>query len=344
MADPPNAYAHTAVTFAIHEGFHLWAQSTWPVNDDAATAGEAWSRDPDYPDVWQLRYLRSQVLRAMQASLDDGAPLGNAAYWNRALHTERASEVGALAWVDALEGSAQYASTIATILGKRGCDADDETIVADVKSTFLSGESYAAGWEPYDLGLVALLLLRTGGSERFEAKIETGTPPVDALLDGVKPVAQTKDLATENAAKTKIEAVNAAAAKWIEPLLTRLKSPKSVRLTLPTDWIVGAFLEGDAYHVVNEPGRPLATQLESSTMKDPTSGVIIELTNVDVIEDVSNPCGKESEMWVLPLDAAGITLESGKLTAKTSHLDITALPVVVKSDAAGLQWACPADP
>jgi hypothetical protein len=341
-------YTDFAVLLAIHEGFHLWTQLSWPVSNGATAGGEASERDPEYPDVWRLRYLRSQLLGAMQSSLEISAPLGNAAYWNQTLRAEHASEMESLAEVDVLEGTAQYAGTIAVVLGKLGCAADEKTIFAEVKAnaaTFMNGEKLDPSGEPYNLGLVALQLLRQSSAKGFEAKIEAGMTPVDVLFEGVTPIAQTEDPTVVDAVKTKIEARNTAASKWIDPLLTGLDAPASVRIVLPMTWAVGAYERRDAYYLANEPGRPLAEQLGEMTLEEPVSGVTIKLMDVNVISGVNTPCGPTTPMdLVVPLGPTGITLSANetKLSAQTSELEVTDLPIQVKTDTAGLKWVCPA--
>jgi hypothetical protein len=345
----PHLYTDFAIIEAIHEGFHVFAQPSWAALV-STPAAEASYQSPAYPDVWQLRYLRAQVLGAMQASLYEDAPLGNVAHWQQRLRSEYASDLKDIGETDVLEGTARYVEARAVVLGKLGCSATDEAVLAEVKgngSTFIGPTMFEAGLEPYDLGLVALQLLRKRGASGFETAIQAGTAPVDVLLEGVAPIAQTEDPAVVDAAKSTIESRNAAAAKWIEPMLVRLDSPTSVRVALPLAWMGSSYESSDPYRLVNEPGEPQVERMRSVTLEDPVSQIKVKVGGIDTISFVETPCATASvaatHFLVLPLDAGAVTLGASgtRLAASTAGLSVSDLPVQVKTDSAGREWVCP---
>lgn len=333
---PP--YVDSASFVAFHEAFHfLSGQSDWNIAPS--------SRSVPYPEPWEPRYVRSELRRVLRSAIEDGAPLGAAAHWQSRWVTEYPEEATAIAGYDVTEGSATYAEIVSNVLAVEGCDVTEDVLLAQATAQLEDalGAPGDATSEPYDLGLLAGLLLRSDAVPGWEQAVEAATPPVEVLLADVPPVAQPDDPALQAEVQAVVDARNVEVGMEIEPMLESLASPDYYRVVVSFAWITGSFSLRGFYYLPDVPGQPTVfLQLEAS-LSTP-SGVPIEVIDETSLVDVSTPCAlAPGATIVLTLPVADVELVGGLATSTAASATFTDLAVESTLDQDGLEWLCPVD-
>lgn len=327
---------------SYHEGFHFLSDQ-----DDWSTGSG--SRSAPYPAPWEPRYLRGQLRRTLlTAALGDDAGLGAAAFWHGRLQAEYGEEMQTIRSYDCTEGSAEYVALMMSALAELGCDASDEELVALATShlkdgIFIVEGSFDSGREPYDLGVLAGLLLRGQGVKGWELKVETGDPPADQVLAGVQAVDQPDDPVVEMEAKAEVDAGNEVVGAEIDPLVANLKDPKYTRIPVSQGWIQGSFGLGGFYYLADD---PLESEvwLNLSTTLAPPSNVGIEVMGLTSFADVATACNLSGPgTIVLVVPTADVSVVGGEATVASAKLAVDGLAVVETMDDDNLPWLCPVD-
>lgn len=332
-----------AASLMFHEGFHFLSDQ-----DDWST-GEG-SRSAPYPEPWEPRYLRRQLIGALAAEVQaEGAGMAAAAHWYTRLQTEYAAEMKAIRSYDCSEGSAEYVSLIMSAIAELGCDASDAEVLALALShlpdgLFLSsGAGYDSDLEPYELGVVAGLLLRRAGVAGWELAVEKGQGPADQLLAKQAAAPQVDDPAAQAAAQAAVAERNAAVGMQIEPMLARMKDPGYTRVAVRFDWIVGSFGVGGFYYLAADPQQSQVL-LNLSAVLDPPSMVTIEVAEQTALAGVATPCAfPQDYSIVLTVPNAALTVALGSATSSDAQVRFAGLAVEEAKDIDGLPWLCPTD-
>ncbi|WAS96762.1 hypothetical protein [Nannocystis punicea] len=330
-----------AASLMFHEGFHFLAdQDDWSAGDG--------SRSAPYPEPWEPRYLRRQLIQALAAELEaEGSAMTAAAHWQARLQSEYAAEMTAIRSYDCTEGSAEYVSLIMSAIAELGCDAADADVLALARShlpdgLFLTdGSVFDSDLEPYELGVVAGLLLRRAGAAGWELAVEKGAAPADQLLDGVVPAPQPDDPAVQAAAQEVVAARNEAVATEIEPMLARMKDPTYTRVAVRFDWIAGSFGVGGFYYLADDPLQSEVMQSFSAVFSTP-SQVTIDVTEQTVLTGVATPCAlPQGYSIVLTVPTAALTITGSAATSTDAAVSFAALAVEPTMGADNLPWLCP---
>lgn len=330
-----------ATSLTFHEGFHfLSSQDDWNVGSG--------SRSAPYPEPWEPRYLRAQLLRSLLADVNGEDSLAAAAHWRERLHTEHADETELSRPYDCTEGSAEYVSLMMSALAELGCDATDDELLALAIShlpdgMFLGGETFDSGREYYDLGVLAGLLLRRDAVPGWELKVEDGDSPADQLLADVVPAAQPDDPALQADAQAAVDARNTVVGAEIEPMLEAMQDPEYTRIVVSMGWVLGSFRLGGFYYLAEDPNLTDVFLTFSASM-GPPSGVPIEIDQLTVIAGVTTPCALASgNTVVLTIPTADIALAGNLATATNPKVQFTDLEVEPTMDVDNLPWLCPTD-
>ncbi len=330
----------TALTF--HEGFHFLSDQ-----DDWSTGNG--SRSAPYPEPWEPRYLRTQLQRALHEEVkSEGAGLAAAAYWHGRLLTEHTAEMTKIRGYDCTEGSAEYVSMMMSAIAELGCDAADPELLALAAShlsdgTFLSEGGFDVGREPYDLGVLAGLILRRAGVPGWELKVEDGEAPVDQAIIGVAPAVQPDDGDVQAAAQAAVAARNATVGAEIEPMLANMKDPAYTRIAVSYNWIAGSFGVGGFYYLAEDPALSEVLLTFSATM-EPPSDTVIEISDFTALTAIPTPCAlPDGQAIVLAVPTADLAVVGESATITSPKLSFSALAVEATQDADNLPWLCPLD-
>lgn len=341
LADGGIVWPDFASALTYHEGFHFLSDQ-----NDWTTGGG--SRSSPYPAPWEPRYLRARLKQALlTAALGDGASLGGAAYWHGRLLAEHGEEMDSIRAYDCTEGSAEYVSLMMSALAELGCEADDAELVALATShledgSFVSLTGFDVGREPYDLGVVAGMILRGSGVDGWELKVEQGDAPADQLLAGVSPEMQPEDPALEAEAQAAITADNEAVGEKIDPLLANMKDPTYTRIVVSQNWISGSFGLGGFYYLADDPALSDVWLTFSATLT--AASAIVEVSGHTIFADVVTPCalsGGGSIVLVVP--TADITVAGDSASIGNATVAFDGLGVEATMDAEMLPWLCPLD-
>ncbi|MDC0716368.1 hypothetical protein [Nannocystis bainbridge] len=330
-----------AASLMFHEGFHFLADQ-----DDWKTG--MGSRSAPYPEPWEPRYLRRQLVQALRAEIvAEGDGLAAAAHWHARLQAEHAAEMKAIRSYDCTEGSAEYVSLIMSAIAELGCESDDAEVLALARShlpdgLFVSdGSRFASDLEPYELGVVAGLLLRRAGAPGWELAVEKGEAPADQLLAHVKPAPQADEPAVQAAAQTTVAQRNAAVATEIEPMLARMQDPAYTRVAVRFDWIAGSFGVGGFYYLAADPQQS-EVMLNFSAVLNTPSKVMIAVTDQTALAGVKTPCGfPDGYAIVLTVPTAALTIAGELATASDGELNFAGLAVEATNNGDMLPWLCP---
>ncbi|WP_434417757.1 hypothetical protein [Nannocystis pusilla] len=332
-----------AASLMFHEGFHFLSDQ-----DDWSTG--AGSRSAPYPEPWEPRYLRRQLIGALAAEvLAEGAGMDAAAHWYMRLQTEYAAEMKTIRSYDCTEGSAEYVSLIMSAIAELGCDASDAEVLALALShlpdgLFLSsGAGFDSDLEPYELGVVAGLLLRRAGVAGWELAVEKGAGPADQLLGKLAGTPQVDDPAAQAAAQAAVAERNTTVGAQIEPMLARMKDPGYTRVAVRFDWIIGSFGVGGFYYLAADPQQS-EVLLNLSAVLDPPSMVTIEIAEQTALAGVATPCAFPQEFSiVLTVPNAALTVALGSATSTDPQVSFAGLAVEQVKGEGGLPWLCPVD-
>lgn len=330
-----------AISLAFHEGFHFLSdQDDW--ND-----GEG-NRSAAYPEPWEPRYLRAQLKQALLAEIQQpGEGMAAAAHWQTRLVSEHAAEMKAIRSFDCTEGSAEYVSLMMSAVAELGCDASEAALLklasAHLDGQFLSEGFYDAGLEPYELGVLAGLLLRREGVAGWELAVENGQAPVDQLLAPVKPAAQPDDPAVQKAAQAAVATRNEFVGAEIEPMLARMKDPEYTRIAVSFAWITGSFGVGGFYYLADDPALPQVMLRFSGVLATP-SQVSLAVNDQTVLAGIKTPCAlPQGYVIVVTVPTAALTQLGGAATSSDAQVKFADLAVEPTMDMNNLPWLCPVD-
>jgi hypothetical protein len=245
---------------------------------------------------------------------------------------------------DVTEGTAEYASGMMAAVVELGCDASDEALIAAVVAhldEFASLDHYAGGREPYDLGVLAGLLLRQEQVANWETFAEFGSTPHEMLLEAATPVDQPDDPGRQMAAQAAVDARNLAAAEKIEPLLEHMASPDYHRVPLPFDWIAGSFSLGGFYYLADEPDQP-DLMLDYTALHVTPSGTQVDVDHLTSLYGISHPCAVTPGSVVATVPSAALTDHGdGTYSSADASLSFANLVAAEVTDGAMLPWLCP---
>ncbi len=169
----PSLNVDGAVSLAFHEGFHYLFQMKEPWVARFISA----DRKNDLDRVLAV-YSRRMLIQALKAEFVAGQSFGRSAFWFQ--KWEALGEAPETKFSDILEGTANYAEIIASIVADRGCKVSEEEILqiatADLDSLIglqmdvgvmkeLFREYVETGYqiEGYEIGLLSLLAMRARG-------------------------------------------------------------------------------------------------------------------------------------------------------------------------------------
>ncbi len=170
----PSLNVDGAVSLAFHESFHYLFQMKEPWNAQLISA----DRKSDLDHVSAV-YFRRMLIRALKADLFRGDGFGHSSYWFQ--KWEALGESPETKFSDILEGTANYAEIIASVIADKGCQVTEEELLhtaissldsaagipmdaAVMKQLFAQYKATGYQIEGYEIGLLSLLAMRMRGN------------------------------------------------------------------------------------------------------------------------------------------------------------------------------------
>lgn len=295
----PAADPSWSAEIVVHEAFHRYVQGRWGI------AASGLARGIRYPEPWEPRYLRRELVRSLRAAVD-GTPgaLADAAAWLSRIRAEFPEALRETRAVDVVEGTAEYAGVMAAAVSAAGCAAKETALIAEaarrVRNRWNRPDKEE---ESYALGVLAGLALRGRGEPGWESAA-AGSPPAELLLARVRPGDPAMDVELAAETKREFQAANRAVRRKIEPFL--FPPPGDAFLVaVPSGWMQGSFGTGGFVSLPADGGgteRSFVLEMTAS-FASPDTGSRLTLNGV-VVERSGSPCGAGSfHLFPLPIRA-----------------------------------------
>lgn len=292
------------LALAFHEGFHMHGQLNWALPYGVG------SREYNYPENYQPRYLRNQIGLSLLNKFtgEDQSGLEKGAYWYRKWLENYPEEATRFNRVDRIEGSAAYVDRVSTIIANTSCDISDDNLF-----TYLSGEIkldnmyentgfYPLGGEPYFLGEISGLLLKQLNKPGWENLVISGDTPLDILFDGVSSIDDTEDEQLLTSVRNYYNDMNEQLRNQLEPLIDSWNSMNFVRVSLPMSWRAGSFTSSGPFVIYQNNAEQLRFHHVLSGVFVSPTGIVIEISNMDMLLVEGSPCGFFSNSFPLSRD------------------------------------------
>ena len=293
----PAADASWSAEIVVHEAFHGYVQEGWEIGASGVARGIR------YPEPWEPRYLRRELVRSLRAAVD-GTPgaLADAAAWLSRIRAEFPEAVPEARAVDVVEGTAEYAGVMAAAVSAAGCGAKETALIAEaarrVRNRWNRPDKEE---ESYALGVLGGLALRGRGDPGWE-KAARGSPPAELLLARVRPGDPAIDVELAAETKREFQAVNRAVLRKIGPFLSPPPGDAFL-VAVPSDWMQGSFGTGGFVSLPPDgagTGRSFVLEMTAS-FASPDTGSRLTLNGV-AVERSGSPCGEGSfHLFPLPI-------------------------------------------
>ncbi|MDX2004793.1 MAG: hypothetical protein SFU83_05895 [Meiothermus sp.] len=327
----PNGAVPSVFGFATHEAFHLHVQTGWPVRPSGGNG----QRALDYPINATPRLYRRLIFEGLLAGLR-GEGLGAARYWLERWKREFPAEAQRIRFADTVEGTAEYAETLAYVYAALGPNPSPEEVRREtleyVRTTLDRRDRFAAlDSESYPLGALAGLLLDALRPEWKGALAKDPQPPAEMLLGGVEEVQQF--LPQSHWLLSLMALTQRRYAGVMEPFLNAWRDPARVLVALPAGFkgtiVLNGFVSTAALEGTVMMG--LSAQLEWPRGRATLAGLTLS-------QGPAPPCGAGSQFLVFPLQSLEYTL-SGEIV-RVEQAGLRAEFAAVLTEHAGRRYLC----
>ena len=296
----PGADPSWSAEIVVHEAFHRYVQEGWAIPASGV------SRGIRYPEPWEPRYLRRELVRSLRtAAGNPPGALADAAAWLSRIRDAFPESLRETRAIDVVEGTAEYAGVMAAAVSASGCAASETALLAEATRRVRSRwDRPDKEEESYALGVLAGLALRGRAERGWESAAAAGSPPAELLLARVPPGDPVVDMELAAETKREFEEENRAVRKKIEPFLS--PPPGDAFLAaVPSPWMQGSF---DTRGFVSLPAdggvaeRSFVLEV-TAAFASPATGSRLTLEGV-TIERSGSPCGAGSfHVFPLPIRA-----------------------------------------
>jgi hypothetical protein len=299
FAYDPGADPSGSVEIVIHEAFHRYVQEGWEIPASGVARGIR------YPEPWEPRYLRRELVRSLRADVD-GTPgaLADAAAWLSRIREEFPEALGETRAIDVVEGTAEYAGVLAASVSAVGCGAKETELLAEAARRVRNRwDRPDKEEESYALGVLAGLALRGRGERGWESAAARSPLP-ELLLARVPPGDPAVDVELAAETKREFQETNRAVREKTGPFLSPPPG-ETLLVAVPSDWMQGSFGTGGFVSLPSEGGgteRSFILEM-TAAFASPASGSRLALKGVTV-ERSGSPCGAGSfHVFPLPIHA-----------------------------------------
>lgn len=227
---PKEAWQELVET-AIHETFHR----TQKIQNIF--------RDYIYPEDWQPRYLRQEIIRSLHDELTnvgtDG--LARSKFWRMRWERLYPDDIGRNQGMDFLEGPAKFVGQLGVSLATLGCDASNTRLITNAVARMNLSENFERAEESYRLGLLVGLLLERGKVNAWHERVTRGEMPLNILLENTQPQKDGGSFSLKRRVKVYYQRKNSEVREIVAGYKHDLGSTEYVPLAIPAAWLVGSF-------------------------------------------------------------------------------------------------------
>jgi len=330
----PGADPSMSAEIVVHEAFHRYVQGGWKIGASGVARGLR------YPEPWEPRYLRRELVRSLSAAVGGASgALPDAAAWFSRIREEFPETDRETRAVDIVEGTAEYAGVMASAVSAAGCAASETALLAEAARRVRNRWGHPGKEEEsYALGVFAGLALRTRGDTGWESAVTAGSPPAELLLADAPRGDPAIDVELASETKREFEETNRAVRRKIGPFLSPLPEGDCL-VAVPSDWIQGSFGTGGFVTLPADDGAERSFVLDmTAAFVSPGAGSRLTLEGVTV-ERSGSPCG-EGSFHVFPLPVRALlegtdprgTITEGPVRGEELEYDIVRR--------AGTVWLC----
>jgi hypothetical protein len=285
--------------FVTHEAFHFYVQgSSW--QQDAGSGLRA-ARYPVEATPRLYRYMTFKtLLEAYENQAGRTESIGFASGWYGRWKSEFSNEFGEAQTTDTIEGTAEYATVLATARAAVGFDANPSVFKAAVLEALReigSGPERFNGVdsESYPLGVIAGLVADTQHPS-WKNEAPRGITPLEALLGTVKPLEQTAPAETVNRITSAAQSRQSEAQLFLEPFLNRYAKPETLLLSVPFKAMSGSFTTRGFYQTQSIAYKPIIAPISASFR---LSSGMLEVNGVTAALGVVAACSSEPQLILL---------------------------------------------
>ncbi len=336
---PRSTYAFALMT---HESFHHYRQDGW------RDLGAVVSRIERYPQDVEARRHRVETWRALRRALLEpdrqAGYLSAAAWWFQEWKLRFPDEVALVLDSDVREATAQYVDEAATVRAALGsgatADAVDRGYRRMVAKDLDPSEVYngSADSEAYHAGSIACMLLERFAHPTWQRDAEDGVPPLESLLGTRLGRPQPPSDVVDALIEARVAPRQRRIRSPMQELMAELKTPGArfvVFEGLPaTD---GSFHSEGVFRVDGYDG---VVFMPSLSGRYPLVDGHVTLDGAPVLTGVSDAtCGLSEVALALPVPDEA-TLSGGRLTFRTSKVDVDVEIEAVEHDRTGRAFLC----
>jgi hypothetical protein len=253
---------------ATHEAFHAYVQSTAAWSKATFSSALRAARYPVETTPRLYRYLTFKSLFEAYQNLETPADqLAIAAGWYQRWKNEFADEAKESQYTDLIEGTAQYAMTLATARAAVGFEVSDaqwraallEVVKANgsAPQTFISPDN-----ESYPLGTVAGLIADQT-HPNWKQEVQQGSMPLEVLFQESTSSEQPVPAEVATQVETVMAARQTAAATLLEPFLDRFQNRENTLLVVPLTAISGSYLTLGFYQTPDVVYKPIVAAIST---------------------------------------------------------------------------------
>lgn len=237
----------SAQNLAAHEGFHFFEQFKMPQPWKTSTQ----DRLMEHPVSSEARFLRSELTKTLRAAfftpnaIERTKKLIEAkAIWKR-WKEDFPDEKEFTEALEIVEGSAMFAETMSSQLGRFGCNVSNQTLQEGMREyvaeTYKENpHNFSLEIESYDLGLLSSLLLELEKSPDWKIQVENGVPPLQQLFENLPDTKYLKDEIAFQIKKKSIDQTNKELEDLISPSLKDFDSGDFIKVAIPGETFTNA--------------------------------------------------------------------------------------------------------
>ncbi len=309
------------IEIAVHETFHKVQETQMGLTNG--------SRSYKYPENWEPRYLRQQIIHSLRNELsnDKKGFLASAMFWNLKLVQLYPDDIKRTRGLDIMEGTAKFVGKLVVSLATVGCTASDRQLLANAapSETSLNLELQD---ESYQLGLLAGLLLEKKKVVGWRERVVRGETPLNVLLAGTQARKEKDDVSLKDEVKQYYQSKNSEVQTVIGVYKRDLDSPNFSRLAIPADWMIGSFLSVGPFINIDWYGKT-ETLTSGMTCKFGNANSLISLQGQDAVEvQFTLSGGGTRNYYVFPVpNKAFIQGNLGDYSINTKHITASQLAV-----------------
>jgi len=280
------------------------------------------SRGYKYPENWEPRYFRQQIIQSLRAELsnDKKRYLVGAMFWKSRLEQLYPDDIKRTHRLDIMEGTAQFVGKLGLALATIGCGATDQQLLANAASSLAASSDLELQNESYQLGLLTGILLEKGKVVGWRERVVRGETPLDILLAGTQAHKARDDSSLKDKVRQYYESKNSEVQTVIAAYKRDLDSPGFYRLAIPADWMIGSFLTDGPFITIDFFGKHLEL-VSGMTCKFGKGDTLISFEGEDAVEaSVALSGGGARNYYILPIPIEAVKQGSSGYSINTGHI------------------------